>query len=194
MKTPLIALVQAVAAGFAAAAIPLTGDGKRSPFRINRDVRFSHDKSPYKTHAACVWTRPGGSKTGSGVLYFHLANEGCFMGAAFYRPAPDVLDSLREGIRIRPDSFTTMLTALASTNLTLDMDDSLTRMPRGFEDFAGTDLAPYLRLRSFLLRRPLTLDQVASPTLIPALTHFASAALPLLQFGWRAVDEVAQAA
>ena len=191
LKLPLAALVTDVVARLAAAEMPLSGDAKRSLFRINRDVRFSHDKSPYKTNGAAVWFRPGGGKTGSGVLYFHLANEGCFMGAAFYRPDAEVLGSIREGIRMRPDSFLAAVADLERVGLALDDEDRLSRMPRGFEDFAASAVAPYLRLRSFLVRRALTVAQVESPALPALLAGMAADALPLLQFGWRAVDEVA---
>ncbi len=190
VKQPLGALVEQVAREFETGGVPLTGDGKRSVFRINRDVRFSHDKSPYKTNAACVWFRPGGGKAGSGVLYFHLANDGCFMGAAFHHPDPDVLGSIREGIRMRPDQFLSVVQALEQAGLPLDADDSLSRMPRGFEDLADTPVAPYLRLRNFVVRRPLTKREVGDPGLVRMLTAFALEAMPLLEFGWRAVDEV----
>jgi uncharacterized protein (TIGR02453 family) len=193
LKQPLAALVDDVAARLAADGVPLRGDAKRSLFRINRDVRFSHDKSPYKTNGAAVWFRPGGGKTGSGVLYFHLANDGCFMGAAFYRPDADVLGSVREGIRMRPEAFLAAVAALEQAGLALDDEDRLSRMPRGFEDLAESAVAPYLRLRSFLVRRPLTVAQVAGPGLVALLAGLAADALPLLEFGWRAVDEVAQA-
>jgi uncharacterized protein (TIGR02453 family) len=191
LKQPLGALVEAVARRFDAEQVPLTGDARRSVFRINRDVRFSHDKSPYKTNAACTWFRPGGGKTGSGVLYFHLANDGCFMGAAFYRPDPDVLGSIREGIRMRPESFMAAVQALEQAGLILDPEDSLSRMPRGFEDLAESPVAPFLRLRSFLVQRPLTKRQVGEAGLVGVLAAFAAEAMPLLQFGWRTVDEVA---
>ena len=191
VKQPLAALVNAVADRLAADNAALTGDPKRSLFRINRDVRFSHDKSPYKTNAACVWYRQGAGKTGSGVLYFHLATDGCFMGAAFYRPDADILGSIREGIRMRPDAFLAMVETLGQAGLTLDPEDATTRMPRGFEDLAAEPVAPYLRLRSFLVRRPLTRKQVGDGKLVQTLATFAAAAAPLLEFGWRAVDEVA---
>jgi uncharacterized protein (TIGR02453 family) len=190
VKQPLGALADALAAEFDRRQIPLTGDAKRSLFRINRDVRFSKDKSPYKTNGAVVWFRPGSSKDGAGVLYFHLAETGCFVAAVFYLPDKDVLDSLREGIRVRPDSFLAMQEALAAKGLTIERGESLTRMPRGFEDMADSPVAPYLKLRSFIVRRPLASDEVADPELIERIAGFAEDAMPLLQFGWRAVDEV----
>ena len=67
-----------------------------------------------------VWYRQGSSKGGPGVLYFHLAPTGCFVGAAFYMPEPDVLDSIRERIRVHPDRFAAMQAALESAKLKLE--------------------------------------------------------------------------
>src|SRR6476619_7498956 len=74
---PMVALLDDLTATCAKQRIPLKADGKRSIFRLNRDVRFSKDKSPYKTHAGAVMTRSGG-KNDPGVLYIHVSPEGCF--------------------------------------------------------------------------------------------------------------------
>ncbi len=191
LKRPLGLLVEALAAEFDRTGLPLTGDAKRSLFRINRDVRFSKDKSPYKTNAGAIWFRPGSGKDGSGILYLHIAEEGCFAAAAFYLPDKDVLESIREGIRVRPEQFLAMKAELDAAGLPLDMTGGLVRMPRGFEDLADAPIAPYLKLRSYMVRRNLTNAQLEDPAaLIATLAAFASDALPLLRFGWRAVDEV----
>ena len=65
--------------------IPLKADGKRSIFRIHRDVRFAKDKSPYKTHCGAVMTRSG-AKMDNGLLYIHIDPEGCFAAAGFHMP------------------------------------------------------------------------------------------------------------
>ena len=54
---PMVALLEDLTATFAKKRMPLKADGKRSIFRLNRDVRFSRDKSPYKTHAGALMTR-----------------------------------------------------------------------------------------------------------------------------------------
>jgi uncharacterized protein (TIGR02453 family) len=180
-----------VAGVFDADGVPLTGDVKRSVFRINRDVRFSNDKSPYKTNAGAVWFRPGSGKNGTGFLYFHLAGSGCFMAAAFYHPDAETLGSFREAIRVRPDAFLATLTELDAAGLRLDQSDSLSRMPRGFEDLADSPVASFLKLRNFIVRRDLTSAQTQTPALVSTLVAFAQDAMPLLRFGWRAVDEVA---
>jgi uncharacterized protein (TIGR02453 family) len=190
LRQPLGLLIDAVAGEFDRTGIPLTGDPKRSLFRINRDVRFSKDKSPYKTNAGAIWFRPGSGKDGAGILYLHIADDGCFAAAAFYLPDKDVLESIREGIRVRPEQFLAMRAELEAAGLALELTGGLVRMPRGFEDLAGTPIAPFLKLRSFIVRQALTKQQLESPALVATLAAFANAALPLLQFGWRAVDEV----
>lgn len=55
VREPLRALVEGLDVALAAIVPEITGDPKRSLFRINRDIRFSKDKSPYKTNAGCWW-------------------------------------------------------------------------------------------------------------------------------------------
>ncbi len=191
VREPVAALIGAVTTELTKRGVPLEGDPKRSTFRIHRDVRFSKDKRPYKTHAGIVWYRQGSGKNGAGILYLHVDPEGCFAAAAFYRPEPEVLDSLRERIRVHPDKFLDVEAALRRAKLALSLDDALSRMPKGFEDLKGSQVDAALRLRSFIVRRPLTDKQVQGHGLPGLVAGLAEDALPLLRFGWDAVDEVA---
>jgi uncharacterized protein (TIGR02453 family) len=193
VKAPVTALVAAVSAELARRDLPLEGDPKRSTFRIHRDTRFSKDKSPYKTNVGTLWHRQGGKKPGGGVLYLHLAPEGCFAAAAFYQPEPETLDCIRERIRVHPGRFLEAQAALARAGLELSREDMLSRMPRGFEDLKESDVAEALRRRHFIVRRNLTPEQVHGPGLVAALVAMAADSLPLLRFGWAAVDEAATA-
>jgi uncharacterized protein (TIGR02453 family) len=94
IKGPMGDLIEDVAAHLAKARIPIKGDRKSSLFRLHRDVRFSPNKDPYKTHAGVALTKSG-LKNDSGLLYFHLSPEECFFAAGFYRPDPQGLASLR---------------------------------------------------------------------------------------------------
>jgi uncharacterized protein (TIGR02453 family) len=194
VRDPVAALVTSVTTELTRRGIPLEGDPKRSTFRIHRDVRFSKDKSPYKTHVGSVWYRQGSGKNGAGVLYFHLDPAGCFAAAAFYHPEPEVLDSIRERIRVHPDRFLAMQAALEKAGLQLSQTDMLSRTPKGFEDLKGSAVDPALRLRSFVVRRDFTPKQVHGQGLAAAIAAVAEDALPLLRFGWDAVDEVSAAA
>jgi len=190
IKAPAAALITDVSAELARRGVPLEGDPKRSSFRIHRDTRFSNDKTPYKTQVGSVWYRQGSGKDGAGVLYFHLAAEGCFVAVAFYQPGAEVLGAIRERIRVHPDRFLAVQAELAACGMALDAADSLTRMPRGFEDLKASSIEAALRLRSFAVRQDVSLATTAGPALVGAIVDMAERALPLLRFGWDAVDEV----
>ena len=189
VKAPTAALIDAVAAALRARDLPLEGAPKRSAFRIHRDVRFSKDKSPYKTSVGAVWYRQGSGKDGAGVLYFHLAPRGCFVASAFYMPGAEVLGAIRERIRVRPGAFLAMVTGLREAGLTLDVSDTLSRMPKGFEDLAASPAAPALKLKSYIVRSAVSEKLAQSPGLVGEIATFAAKSLPLLEFGWAAVDE-----
>ena len=190
VKAPVAVLVSEVSIELARRGVPLEGDPKRSSFRIHRDTRFSNDKTPYKTQVGSVWYRQGSGKDGAGVLYFHVAAEGCFVAAAFYRPEAEVLGAIRERIRVHPDRLLAMQAELAAKAMALDTSGSLTRMPRGFEDLKDSPVAAALRLRSFIVRQHLPLEVTTGPALVGAIVDMAERALPLLRFSWDAVDEV----
>ena len=191
VRNPAAALVAEVTTELTRRALPLEGDAKRSMFRIHRDTRFSKNKLPYKTSIGLVWYRQGSSKGGPGILYFHLDPAGCFVAAAFYHPDPEILDAIRERIRVHPDRFAAMQADLAAAKLTLADAESLTRMPKGFEDLKGTAIDPALRLKHFIVRRALTDRTVQGRALPTKIADLAEQALPLLSFGWAAVDETA---
>ena len=186
LKTPMGDLVEDLSAAFAKANIPLKGDRQASLFRINRDVRFAKDKSPYKTNVGAVMTR-GGAKDDVGLLYFHVATDGCFTAAGFYEPEPDKLARIRAAIVRTPNAWKTMLTKLAGTGLKLSDEYALKRPPRGFEDVEDAEIAAVLRLKSIICRRPIVDAQLGTPALAVDLEAFARDALPLLQFGWSAI-------
>jgi len=105
-------------------------------FRINRDIRFSKDKSPYKT-AAAYWFhyrwasgRVGGEAAeGSAGFYFHLEPAQSSLGAGIWMPPRPLLNRLRNAIAEDPDSFVRMTRALPKRFGGLDDDAVLKRMP-----------------------------------------------------------------
>lgn len=93
---------------------------------------------------------------------------------------------------MHPDGFLAVQAELKAAGLTLNGSDALVRMPKGFEDLKGSPVADAIRLRSFVVRRDLRLETTISPGLAGAIVDLGEAALPLLQFGWAAVDEAAK--
>jgi len=183
---PMVALLDDLTAAFAKRRIPLKADGRRSIFRLNRDVRFAKDKSPYKTHAGAVMTRSG-TKNDPGLLYVHISPEGCFVAAGFHMPEPQQLNAIRRAIKDKPAKFKTVASALGKAGLPFSADDRLTRVPRGFEDLKGGPLEDAIRLKSFIVEEPLADKLIAAPKLAGSIEAFAGRALPLLKFGWDAL-------
>ena len=184
-----MALAELVAAEYARREWPLTGDAKRSTFRIHRDVRFTKDKSPYKIHAAVAWMRPGFKKESAGVIYLHIADEGCFIAAGFWEVERPAVDAIRAAIRDDATRFTAAMDQAAAAGLVLSAEDSMSRMPRGFEEVADPALVPAIKARHLIVSRKLTKKAVGGKALVGTVLDATAAALPLLRFGWNAVDE-----
>jgi uncharacterized protein (TIGR02453 family) len=184
---PMVALLGDLTETFAAKGIPLRADGKRSIFRIHRDVRFAKDKSPYKTNCGAVMSRTG-TKMEPGLLYIHIGTGGCFVAAGFYMPEAPALAKLRQAIVAAPAKWAKVEAALAKGKLALDTDGRLTRIPRGFEAQKDGPLDGVIRLKSFLVREPLPEKAITGAKLADRIVDFAGRAEPLLAFGWSALD------
>jgi len=99
-----------------------------SLFRIYRDIRFSKDKSPYKTHVAMeFWHRRSGKKAYAG-LYLRLAPGHSFTGAGIWHPDASTLFKVRSGIVSRPEAWRRVKEA----GLRIE-GESLKRPPSGFD-------------------------------------------------------------
>lgn len=186
---PFREFIVALGAALAAAGVPLIGDPDRGMFRIYRDVRFSPDKRLYKTHAAAVLTRSGG-KRNPGLLYVHLEPGGESMaGVGFWHPEPELLARLRRAILADPDGFRAMLARLAAAGLSVITDEKLARLPRGFEAAKGSAVADYLCWKTFIVEVPLADAEMMAPGIVERIAGIAAAALPLLEWGWAAIED-----
>jgi uncharacterized protein (TIGR02453 family) len=185
---PFRALVAAVGMALGEAGIPLAGDPLRSIFRIYRDVRFSPDKRLYKTHAGAVLTRSGG-KRDPGLLYLHLEPGESMVGAGFWHPEPLLLTRLRRAILGDPDRFVEIADALMAAGCPVSSDETLTRPPRGFETAKGTPVADYVCWKSFTAHAALSDREMQSPAVVDRIVDFARLALPLLEWGWSAIED-----
>lgn len=187
-KEPLEQYIAAASDACVRKKLPLRADAKRATFRLHRDVRFSKDKSPYKTNGGAVLTRTG-RKGSPGIVYTHISPEGGFFAAGFYHPEPPQLLAFRKAIAARPQRFVALEKKLKAKGLELSDREALSRNPRDFKE-VDARIAHAVRFKNFLVRRPYedTLLQ-DGPALVSAVTGFARDALPLLQFGWDVLGE-----
>jgi len=187
VREPMRELVEELDVRFARFAPEIGGDPKRSMFRINRDIRFSKDKSPYKTNAGCWFhhrsaSRKVGSEAaeGSAGFYFHLQPGKSFIGAGVWMPPRPQLTKLRDAIAEKPQAFGRMVQALPKRFGGLSAESALKRIPRGYaEDHPA---AKWLKYQSFTTGRSLTDAQVTSAKLPALLEREYEAMLPLVRW------------
>src|SRR5512147_2634069 len=118
---------------------------KSSIFRINRDVRFSNDKSPYKTNFG-AFVAKGGRKGINGGYYIHVEPGQCFLAGGIYMPSAPMLKAIREEIYENIDEFREIIQAPAFVKHFGNRlgDDKLSSAPKGFpKDFPFIDLLKY---------------------------------------------------
>lgn len=189
VREPMRDLIEEMLARFQRFAPEIGGDPKRCMFRIHRDVRFSKDKSPYKTHAACWFhhriadRKVGGeAHSGSAGFYFHLQPGGRSMvGAGLWMPPRPQLNRLRDAIAGDPDEFGRMVRALPRRFGGLDEEHGmLKRVPRGFAD--DHPAAQWLRYQSFTTGRTMKDTEVVGPKLPAMLAKEFEALLPLVRW------------
>jgi len=158
-------------------------------FRINRDVRFSKNKSPYKTNFG-ISINPGGKKSELAGYYIHIEPRKSFVGGGLWMPMPGPLAKLRQEIDYNFEQFEAIIHAPAFKKqyetITTGKEISLVRVPKGYE--ADTPAAEYLKLKSFTAIKPLTDEEVASPEFLQICIHAFKALQPLIGFLNQAMD------
>jgi len=186
---PMRLLVEELDVRFARFAPEIVGDPKRSVFRIHRDIRFSRDKSPYKTHAACWFSHRnashgvGSEADGAGAgYYFHLEPRASIVAGGIWMPPRPALNRLRAAIVERPRDFGRTLqgTAFKRRFEGLSKEQMLSRLPRGFEP--GHPGEPWLRFVSFTVSAPLSDKEVTDRRLAAVVDRDFRLILPLVRW------------
>ena len=175
---PMQLLVEELSAALHTVDLPLAAPLRSPVQRIYRDIRFSPNKNPFRTHIASVLYREG-DKSRDGVLYVHLAPQGSFVAAGFWQPEKEALRRWRDAVAADPAPLLRIDRALP-----LSTEDTLQRMPRGYERFGEQPDAALLRLKSFVAQQPIAPDELHSRAVLGSLLAFAQEAEPLLRYGW----------
>lgn len=158
-------------------------EAKECLFRINRDVRFSKDKSPYKTNFG-ISINPGGKKSDLAGYYIHIEPGKSFVGGGMWMPMPEQLGKIRQEIDYNLEQFEELIKAPAFKKqygtLNSGKEISLVRVPKGYE--ADSPAAEYLKLKSFTATKQLTDNTIASKEFIEHCTTAFKALKPLIGF------------
>ena len=155
-------------------------------YRIYRDVRFSKDKSPYKTHMG-IYVNRGGKKSGYSGYYFHVGAKGTghMVAVGDICCPPDVLKILREDILLGGGDFRRILSA-ADPRMVIDQTDALKRVPPSFP--ADSPDAPYFKLKYYCLFYEPDTRFVTAKDYTKRLLELFQSTKPFLDYINRAVE------
>lgn len=155
-------------------------DPKACVFRIYRDVRFSKDKSPYKTNLG-AFIAPGGRKGLSPGYYFHVQPGSFFAAAGKHMPDAAETLKIRNAIAENIKEFLKIVDSKAFKSRFGDMHgERLTRPPKGFA--ADHPAIEYLKLKSFTVSQEFKEKDAASKDYARMLAESFKAAYPLNEF------------
>ena len=123
---------------------------KNCTFRINRDIRFSKDKSPYKTNMG-VWFTQNKNRKNSPGYYIHYEKGSCFIAGGVWCPEPNELKLIRKEIEFFHDDLEAIVTDKTFKNefkeLTKDENNTLKKAPKGFDP--NHPAIEFLKLKSY---------------------------------------------
>jgi uncharacterized protein (TIGR02453 family) len=181
VKAPMVECVLALGEELGDFGNELITAPDKAIYRIYRDVRFSKDKSPYKTHVAAVFSPRGYDKHAAAGLYFHFSPEELLVGGGIYAPGSTELLAIRERIAGGPDEFRSILKDRTFRRRFGEMTGAqLKRIPKGFPaDHPAADLLVY---KQFLAGAKLDPRIVQTPKLSPQLVKHFRAIEPFLVF------------
>lgn len=159
---------------------PINGiTAKESVFRINRDIRFSKNKAPYKTQLA-AFIAPGGRKSTLPGFYFHIEpNNESYIGGGIYKPQPSLLKAIRQEIDYNPETF---LEIVQDKKFMKELDglfdDRVNQIPRGYDK--NNPVIEWLKYKSYFAGATLKDDVVSSSKLLAVCRRKYETVVPLM--------------
>ncbi|MBK8609210.1 MAG: DUF2461 domain-containing protein [Chitinophagaceae bacterium] len=151
-------------------------------FRINRDIRFSKDKTPYKSNMACYFNAAGKNGRGGGY-YLHLEPGKTMAGGGIWMPEAPVLAGIRQEIdynwknwkkTIENKNFRETFTEGVNSS------DTLTRPPKGYDE--NNRAIAFLKMKSFVVTRPYTDAEAQNKTFVTEVAKTFKTMKPFIDF------------
>ncbi len=182
VRDPMLALIAALQPHFARFAPEFDLNPKRAIFRIYRDVRFSADKSPYKTHVAAHFVLSGKPKGIAGSGYYMQIEPGeVFLGGGIYIPDSDQLKKIRHAIADHGETFASIVTARKFTRAFGKLEgEQLKRIPAGYDE--THPMARWLKYKQFFAGASWPESICYAPSLVDRLARAGETLAPLVRF------------
>lgn len=161
---------------------------KNCTFRINRDIRFSKDKSPYKTHMG-IWLASGAKNAETSGYYVQIDPENSFIGGGMYCPQPDQLQKIRKEINFFHDDLEQIIHQKSFQSVFGDLnrheEQTLKNPPRGYDK--EHPAIEYLKLKSFTATRKIDVQEATQKDFVAKISKQLIALKPLNDYINRAL-------
>ncbi len=156
-------------------------EAKKCMFRINKDVRFSKDKSPYKINMGAS-INPGGKKSMIPGYYIHIEPNKSFLAGGCYQPMPEMLAAIRQEIDYNSNEFKKIISAKDFKTYFKDLsqDDKLKTAPKGYDK--NHPEISLLQHKHFIVMHPLTDEEILNKNFPIYASKVFKAMLPLNLF------------
>lgn len=154
-------------------------------FRIYRDVRFSKDKSPYKSWLAAGISVDGRKLEGP-EYYIHIEPQNSFIAAGYWRPKKEHLDAIRQEIDYNYQALEGALQSGGWKITDLSQEDKLSRPPAGYS--VEDPNIEVLKLKSFIIHRQLTDEEINDADALSRVVDICERIYPFKKFLQEAID------
>ncbi|MCY7292840.1 MAG: DUF2461 domain-containing protein [Ferruginibacter sp.] len=155
---------------------------KECTFRINRDVRFSKNKAPYKSNISAIFSK-GGKKADTAGFYLHIEPGAAFVAAGYWSPEAKKLASVRQEIDYNLVEWKKILSSKKfKQHFTdgLSKEDTLQRPPKGYDE--ENPAIEYLKLKSFIVTKKITDAELQDKNYTKNIVSIFTAVKPMLDF------------
>ena len=181
VKEPMLALATAINAELARFAPDYVTEPSKAVFRIYRDTRFAHDKTPYKDHIAASFGPRGLQKKGSGSFFFSINHKEIEIAGGVYHPSPEAMLAIRTHISETHEQFRRLLANRKLRGLLGELrGEALSRVPKGFN--AVHPAADYIKHKDWILFASLNPALATTPGLVGELVARFRAVAPVLDY------------
>ena len=181
VKAPMLELIETVNRELVQVAPAFVTDPKKAIFRIYRDTRFAHDKTPYKTNTSAVFWQEGIDRKGGAVLYISLSADEAIVAGGSYMPTPPELLALRQHLAAHHARFTKLLNSKPLQECFGELQgESLQRAPKGFDP--AHEAIDLLKRKQWLLRTPLNPQLAITDAFVPEVVKRVRLLLPFVNF------------
>ena len=174
LRNPALLFIAAVTPQLARLAQVPVHQMRGSLFRIYRDIRFSADKRPFKTHVGIQFSLAKDKDVHAPCYYLHLEPESCFVAAGVWHPDAAALLQIRNAIIANPGQWKKLRKKVELGG------DRLSRPPRGFDP--AHPFIEDLKCKDFITSTDLEESQVCGAKFIPELLRACRAMTPLVEF------------